>query len=140
MPSHFVIDVKHGLVVSIGTGVFTQADFVDHMSRLRVDPAFDPNFHQLVDCREIEFMDLTSAQIEALASRTIFSRQSRCAFVVSSDLQFGLGRMFSAYRESAGYGANVEVFRKWEEALSWLNLPTDLRPTPAEKPAPECQV
>lgn len=140
MPSHFVIDVKHELVVSIGTGIFTQADFINHMSRLRAHPLFQPEFNLLVDCRKITSMELTSEQVEDLARRTVFSGQSRCGFVVSSDLHFGLGRMFASYRETVGQGPTVEVFRKWEEALSWLHLPADLDPTLGGKPASECPI
>jgi hypothetical protein len=132
MPAEFAIHRQWGVVVSRGSGVFTQADFLDHMSRMRADPEFNPDLHQIVDCRAITKMDLTSGQIESLASRSIFSARSRRAFVVSSDMQYGLARMFATYREMQA-GQEVMVFQEMSDALAWLGLPTDfITPTPAE--------
>jgi hypothetical protein len=130
MPAKYIIDVPHRVVFSKGTGVFTQADFLDHMARMKVEPDFDPDFSQLVDCREITLMDLKNDQVRDLASQTIFSVNSRRAFVVSSELHFGLGRMFAAYRELAGQ--QVAVFKDVPSALTWLNLPLDLDPHAAK--------
>ena len=45
----------------------------------------------------------------------------RVAIVVSSDLAFGLGRMFEAY---CGVAPNeVMVFRSMEEAEGWVSQP-----------------
>ena len=124
MPSDFSIVPEHRVVVSKGSGVFTHADFLDHMSRLGVDPHFNPDFDQIVDCRAIAKMDLSADQISDLASRSVFAAGSRRAFVVPSEVQFGLTRMFAAYRE-VRTGQQVGVFRSMDEALSWLGLPAD---------------
>ena len=71
---------------------------------------------------------LTSEEISDLASRSVFSSRSRRAFVVASSLQFGLSRMFAAYREEKGRQETM-VFRDLREALAWLNLPPDWKPT-----------
>ena len=135
MPTDYTIDVQRGVVLSAGTGVFASADFVEHMVRLRGDPNFNPDFNQVVDCRGISVLDLNSDQLKELASQSIFSAKSRRAFVVSSDLHFGMGRMFAAYREIAE-GQNVRIFRDMSEALSWLELPADLDFHAAEKSSP----
>lgn len=124
MPSEFIIDVEHGVVISKGTGVFTNEDFLEHMVNLSRDKRFQPEFKQIVDCRSITRMDLTAEQIRDFASHSIFSPQSRRAFVVTSSLQFGLSRMFSAYSEIDG-AQNIMVFRDMREALLWLDLPSD---------------
>jgi hypothetical protein len=46
---------------------------------------------------------------------------SQRAFVVSSDLQFGMARMFGIYRESA-CEKGITIFRDMKEALAWLSL------------------
>jgi hypothetical protein len=48
-------------------------------------------------------------------------------FVVASDLQFGLSRMFGAYREIVG-DQELMVFRTMAEALSCLSLPAEPDP------------
>jgi len=116
MPADFIIDVTHGVVLTTGTGEFTRADFIEHMSRLKADPNFNPDFNQVVDCRAITLLNLNGDEVRDLASQSIFSVRSRRAFVASSDLQFGLGRMFAAYREMAGQ--QMMVFKDMQEALA----------------------
>ena len=127
MPANFIIDQQRAVVLSTGTGIFTYAEFLDHMARMSADPRFRPEFDQLVDCRAITLLDFTGGQLRELAGRSIFSAQSRRAFVVSSDLQFGLSRMFAAYRELSGARGTM-IFREMREALSWLNLPPEFDP------------
>jgi len=107
--------------------VFTREEYLDHVARVQRDPQFRPDFNHVVDCRAITEMDLTAAQIASLAERSGFSLQSRRAFVVSSDLQYGLSRVFAAYRENQG-AAHTKVFRELDPALAWLDLPPESYP------------
>jgi hypothetical protein len=132
MPASFIIDPAHRVVVSTGSGTFTQADFHAHMARIGADARFNPDFNHIIDCRAISQIDLTREQIMDLATRSIFNAQSRRAFVVSSELQFGLTRMFAAYREIAG-GQKIMIFRSMAEALAWLELPADFEPAPTAR-------
>jgi len=125
MPAEFTIYPQWGVVMSRGSGVFTHADFLDHMSRLLADPKFNPDFNQIVDCRAIAKMELTSDQIADLAGKSIFGVRSRRAFVVSHEVQYGLARMFATYREIKA-GQEVMVFQEMPAALSWLGLSADL--------------
>jgi hypothetical protein len=124
MSADFRVLPQHRLVFSYGTGVFTRGDFLDHMARLSRDPQFKPDFDQIVDCRSLTFM-LSTEEIRDLAGRSVFSAQSRRAFIASSDLQFGLNRMFATYNEMT-LQQKVMVFRHLPEALSWLGLPREL--------------
>lgn len=134
MPADYIIDVPHGVVLSRGYGEFTAADYQDHMIRLLRDRNFNPEFNQLVDCRAISRMKLTGEQIFALASRSAFAETSRRAFVVASDVQFGLSRMLATHRETSG-GQKVMVFREMGAALAWLGLPSDFDPARPMPPA-----
>lgn len=133
MPSVYTIDVERGVIFSKGTGVFTYADFLDHMARLLADPRFHPDLHQLTDGRALTSLDVTAEQIRDLALRSIFSVRSRRAFVVGSDLQFGLTRMFAAYREIIGVH-EIAVYRDMRDALAWFNLPPDFDAFAAGQP------
>lgn len=126
MPTDYFIDVPQRTVFSTGTGVFTQADFLEHMRALKSDPKFDPSFNQLIDGRALTKMDLAADQIKQLATRTIFTPESGRAFVVSSAVHFGMTRMFAAYREIQDQ-QQVMVFREMPDALRWLGLPPDLK-------------
>ncbi|MBI3880717.1 MAG: hypothetical protein HY301_11740 [Verrucomicrobia bacterium] len=121
MPGDFYIDAKLGVVFSKVTGVLTLADVLDHMERLVRHPDFRPEFNQLLDFREATNMALSNDEVRGLARKNIFSALSRRAFVVSSDLQFGLSRVFATHRELLGEGG-ILVFREMQEALNWLAL------------------
>lgn len=127
MPCEFLIDAERRLVVSRGTETFRYADFLEHMKVLAPDPRFKPEFNHLVDCRKFERFDVTPAQIQEMGGQSIFAAQSRRAFVVSSDLHFGMGRMFANYRD-VKRGQLTVVFRDMNEAIAWLGLPRDYDP------------
>ncbi len=127
MSESYVIDPQRRVVFSRGTGIFTYAEFVAHMNRMRADPRFRPDFDQLVDCRETTGFELTGEQVAEMAARTIFSVRSRRAFVIASSLQYGLSHMLASHLELRGENG-VRIFRDLAEALEWLRLPADLEP------------
>jgi hypothetical protein len=135
MPCEFFIDTDRRLVISRGTETFRYADFLDHMKILAPDPRFKPEFDHLVDCRKFERFDVTPAQIQEIGSQSVFAPRSRRAFVVSSDLHFGLGRMFANYRD-VKCGQLTVVFRDMREAAFWLGLPPDYDPGHLGAPTP----
>ena len=124
MPLDYSIDTQRGLVLSKATGLFGVAEAMDHIKRLFADPDFRPTHNQLIDFRQITALDLSTDQIRELASASIFGPDSKRAFVVSTDLQFGLGRVFSAYRHIEGE-EGIRVFREMKDALQWLSLPSE---------------
>jgi hypothetical protein len=129
MAADFFIDSKLGVVFSKGTGVFTVADALGHMDRLSRHPDFRPEYNQLLDFREFSDVELTGEQVRALSRRTLFRTPSRRAFVVSSNLQFGLSRMYGTFREAAG-DETIMIFREMKDALAWLSL--------SAEPDPKC--
>ena len=76
-------------------------------------------FSQLADFSEVNSFDLTGDDVRELASKSVFSSQSRRALIASGDLAFGLGRMFEALRDLKGE-SGIRVFRDKEEALNWV--------------------
>ena len=128
MPAEFYIDVPRRMVFSRGTGILTLADATAHMDGLLAHPDFCPEFHQLLDFSQVREIILTGDEIRSLAERNIFSPRSRRAFVISTDLHFGLARMFGAYREIAGEHG-ILIFRELTPALAALELtaPADPR-------------
>lgn len=66
--------------------------------------------------------DRTSNELRAIA--TMIARHQaglskRCAVVCSSDLQYGLSRIFAVYLD--GNGIATQIFRDPEPALAWLS-------------------
>ena len=133
MPCEFLIDADRRLVISRGTGIFRYDDFLEHMEKLGPDPRFRPEFNHLVDTTRFEAFELTAAQLYDIGSTSLFAATSRRALVVSSALQFGLGRMFSSIRE-AMCGQVTMVFRDVRKATVWLGLPQDYDPSSLGEP------
>jgi hypothetical protein len=119
MPFFYKIDKQRRLVMCTAAGVLTKADVLGHQERLLKDPDFDPSFSQLADLRHVTGLDVTAAGMRELTAKTIFSSESRRAVIVSSELAYGLSRMFEIFRESKGE-RGIRVFRKLEDALDWV--------------------
>jgi hypothetical protein len=119
MSAEYRIDKKRRLVLSTGSGVFTMADSLAHQDKLLHDPDFAPDFCQLWDLSLVTEVQLTSDDLRRLAQRPVFSPDSRRAVLVSSDLAFGLSRMFAIFREILGE-TGIRVFRDRGEALDWV--------------------
>jgi hypothetical protein len=119
MPAFYNIDQERRLVISTASGVFTMSDALAHQQKLRADPDFDPSFSQLQDYTHITGMELTPDDIRRLAQNSVFSPDSRRAILVTSDVAFGLARMFEVLREYAGE-KGIQVFRNLDDALDWV--------------------
>jgi hypothetical protein len=92
MPQFYKIDKGRRLVLSTGSGVFRRADALGHMEKLLQDPDFDPSYSQIADFTHVSKIDLSVQDIQELSQKSIFSAQSRRAFIVSNDVAYGLGR------------------------------------------------
>ena len=116
----YVIDRERRLVLSTISGELTMGDIVGHQTALTQDAAFNPTFNQLADFTQVKKVSLSSEEIRTAASRSIFSRGSRRAFVAPTAELFGLSRMFEAYRALEGGEEVLQVFKDKGEALRWL--------------------
>jgi hypothetical protein len=122
MATTYQIDVALRLVRTHSSGVLTDESVADLYRRMGADPTFDRTFRQLCDLRDLDRLEVTSDGLRELAATSIFAPESRRAFVVGRDLDYGIARMFQAYCELAG--ASVGVFRDWEAAGTWLGIAT----------------
>ena len=118
MPADYQLDLSERLVRTRGWGVLTDAEVDELYRRLQRDPGFRPDFRQLCDLREVTEIATTVDMLRAIARRKIFAPGVRRAFVVDRDIDYGLSRLFGAYSESEG--AVIQVFRDWQEAVSWV--------------------
>jgi hypothetical protein len=119
MPFFIRIEKDRRLVMSTAYGVFNLADALEHQKQLQSDPDFDPSFSQLADFTQATKIDLTADEVRLLAQKSIFSPESRRAFVVKGDLAFGLARLFEILRETMGE-QGIGVFRNLDDALEWV--------------------
>jgi hypothetical protein len=121
MPADFIIDLERGVVFTKAVGDLVPADMWGHRERLLAHPDFRPELNQLMDLRDCSPTLLTAEQLLQLARPRVYSVASRRALLVSSDLQYGLSRMFETYCELEGE-TFTRVFRSEQEALDFLGI------------------
>ena len=76
-----------------------------HSAAMGADPCFQPLFGELTDLREVTAITATAAEITELARVSPFGASARRAQLATSDLAFGVARMFHADRIDAALGA-----------------------------------
>jgi hypothetical protein len=108
------------LVLSRGWGVLINSEILAHVRALSIDPRFVPNFHQLANLRDVEDVEVTASTIRELARLNPYGEGSRRAVVVTSDLLFGMARMYQILRDEPA--DELEIFRKLDDALRWLGV------------------
>lgn len=113
------IEPETGVAIATCCGVLRLSDARDGASALWTAPGWLGQ-SAVWDFREATF-SLSTADIREVAT-FITSHQpttppARIAFVTTRDVDFGLSRMFEAYR--ADPRTTFRVFRDYEEALHW---------------------
>ena len=121
----YALDPTNKFVLATFKGVVTDNDLYEYCHALGVD--FPKGVSELVDLSAIEDFHVSSEGIRRLAEldaeftqRTI---ELPVAFFVSSELIFGMARMYQMLSEP--YSDSKKVFRDFTEAKAWLieNIP-----------------
>ena len=120
MPCSYTIDLARSLVLSRGWGILTDDELLAHVRALTVDPRFARNFHQLADLRDVADVEVTALTIREMARLNPYGKGSRRAVVVTSDVLFGMARMYQILRDEPT--DEMEIFRKLDDALRWLGV------------------
>ncbi len=125
MPVGYRIDSEAGVVFVRGEGAITCADLERYCVGVVRDPAYRAGMHELADFRGARDGGLTPGDLYKLRdlNKSLADQlaPSRLAYVVDSDLGFGLARMFGALSEESP--VDHAVFRELKEARAWLGLP-----------------
>jgi hypothetical protein len=120
MPVSYTIDQNQRLVVSCLSGAVTETEVHEHNRSLRADRDFNPSYRQLVDCTGVTEILLGVATINVVSQHQFFAPGTRRAFIATSDVAFGLARMFALRAECSGQ--TIEVFRERLVAEEWLGI------------------
>jgi hypothetical protein len=91
------------------------------MDQLLADSSFQPGFCQLIDFRGLTEVALDADEVRGLAQQTVFGPDSKRAFLVSTNLQFGFSRLFASHRDILGEG-HIGVFKTVVDAVAWIGL------------------
>lgn len=113
------VEPESGMAIGTGSGVLRLDDAREGVAALWKTPGWSGR-SAVWDFREAEF-DFPTRHIREFAE-FIFQHQptpppARIAFVIRRDVDFGLARMFEAFREDPRTA--FRVFRDYEKALAW---------------------
>lgn len=113
----FFIDAEKRLVhVKFGKKVGAR-DICFYAEHLKMSPAFEPTFSEIVDLRGAEELDLHPDEFLKLADEVDpFSMNARRAFVVGNPVQSHAARMHKILRTQR----NIEIFETVEAAEQWI--------------------
>jgi hypothetical protein len=121
VPVSYRIFGDHRLVASRGWGVVTPEDFLQHSKALRADPQHDQSFSQAFELTEVTQALVSPSDALALAAHHAFSPDAFRAFIVSSDLVFGLVRVVGLRAHLPE--DRIVVVRSIDEAAAFLRHP-----------------
>jgi hypothetical protein len=128
LPVAYTIDSERRLVITTGSGCITFAEVKAQYDQLLSDPAFRPEFNQLIDGTAITTLDLSVDEVMTIVQRKVFSPTSRRALVATRPAVFGVLRMAGTFHEvSNAAAAKICVFYDFASASEWLALTS---PTP----------
>ena len=121
MSTQFAIDVKQRLVVTTFAGENSEEEIIGLASKIQSHPDFDPSFSEIIDCRAISTVGISTAGVGRIARRkNIFDLASLHVIVAPRDHIFGLARMGQALADQTV--PNIVVVRTMEEAYKILKL------------------
>jgi len=121
MPVTYKIDHSRGLIRTKCSGAVTFEEVLDHFQVLQGDPECPACLSVLLDFSELQTTP-DSAQLRTV-NHAIASIRSRvqfdvCAIVATTDVMFGIGRMFEILAEKQF--RVIHVFRSVTDAEAWL--------------------
>ncbi len=120
MPSTFSIDTEQRVILAEASGLLTIDDLISAQRRMQEDPDYDNAFRFLLDLRDVTEVQISSEELRLLADKSSFDSTAKRAYVVPSELVFGMARVYSAFT-TADPGA-LQIFRDMDEARSWLGI------------------
>ena len=120
MPYSYTIHPSESHALLIAEGECDLDQTIVAMTALAGDPAFQPEFGVLADVRGIDYAPGAeeTRRLATVAAQRDLLLNHPIAIVASGDLNYGIGRMFSAL--VALQGGTAEVFRDMDGARAWL--------------------
>ena len=125
MPIEFSIDHERRLILARAHGVFTHDDVFRYQREVWSNRGI-AGYDEVVDMSDVErIVQPPVENVRDLASLAaemdLGSEPSRLAIVAPTDIAFGLGRMYQAYRETDERSRKeVAVFRNRDDAFAFI--------------------
>ena len=109
--------------MTTAVGKVSKADFMAHIEQVWGDPAV-AGFDELIDVSQADLSALSTEDIAGIVKSGVsvdLASPSKLALCVSTELSYGLGRMYGSMRESnTDNEREVKVFSDLASARAWL--------------------
>ncbi len=135
MPLTYRISTSHHLVLARASGVLTVSEVTDYLKARVEDPDFQAGFDELIDLRDVGYVDIFADGMNRILPVAEASRlrrgQGKVAIIAATDLVYGLARMYALMSQARGSRVQVGVCRDVDAAEEFLNF----KPQPYSLPA-----
>jgi len=128
MPVHDRFDAEANLLIVTFEGTLGDEDLLQYVRHALERSEVPPGRNELIDLSRVEAgAEISSQVVRRVADR--FNRAdraregSRVAIIATTDVHYGLSRMYQAFRSEAP--VDLRVFRTMDEARAWLGLPPE---------------
>jgi hypothetical protein len=128
MPAEHHIDNDLKLITTTWSGDATDDEPIDallkYLRDIRSKPEYS-SFNEIVDFNRAEIIKMSTTGLRRLAEigvdYEVHGVKTRLAFILTTPLAYGLGRMYATYRSLIPGGVKeVRVFRQYQDALGWI--------------------
>jgi len=120
MAHAFEIDIEHGILRESFVGAVDGNALEEANIAITANPTFQKGLSFLTDLRMAK-ITMNYEEMERHVSKLPDLGIRRQAFIVKSDLGFGMARMFEMLSENSGLYDESRVFKNLEEGLGWLS-------------------
>jgi hypothetical protein len=118
MSINYTVNTRQRIIITSASGDISLSDMQEHMQTVQNHPEIQPDYNHIFDLRKAGNFEITTSDVKQLAEFSYFNEQSKRAIVASSDLFYGMSRMYEIFKKDAS--VNVRVFRTYEEAKQWV--------------------
>jgi hypothetical protein len=116
-PFSYTLDPVRRVVCVTFAKKLTAHEIMEYAANLRGDRAFDPDYAEIVDLRQVEEVELDANQALSLADEVDpFSPASKRAFVATTPSQVNAARVHQLLRPG---NDNIRIFETMAEAKRW---------------------
>ncbi|HEX7927608.1 MAG TPA: STAS/SEC14 domain-containing protein [bacterium] len=122
MPTTFKIYPDLQFVAVRYTGETSIADIRGLTQAVIADPRVTPDFRVIIDITGVQPTFSSADVVQHQQWRKQRPPFAKIAVVATTELEFGLARMFELASNSAG-GVEMHTFRTVDDARQWLGLP-----------------
>ena len=128
MPANHHIDHKNKLIVTRWEGIARDFELINAFKKYQQEIQNHPDhmdYNEILDLRTISSNQVTIdgiRNIALIASQTDRDESNRkLAFIVDSNLAYGLARMYETYRKFGRHGdKKIRVFKNEKNAFEWV--------------------